>query len=201
MLSPSRSSLTGTLSGSRWRGTQKCCCYRALARLRKSNTGSLPRLWCNRAGSLQGQVCKSSGLIVLLPQSLSGSLHHPEGSTVVSTYAQRAHQPVFEPSSCWHQLLADRPRGIECCRCGTQDKAASMQVMTSWVERAVSPGCSANLQTCSREVISCSSGACSTMVMLPTMHSMHPTIPNMFRRSLSTMCASTALQHHRSSSE
>ena len=76
-----------------------------------------------------------------------------------------------------------------------------MPVMAGWVEEGVLPGCSASLQTCSREVISCSSGACSTMVMLPTMHSMQPTIPNMFRRSLSTMCASTALQRHRSSSK
>ena len=58
------------------------------------------------------------------------------------------------------------------------------------------PGCSASLQTCSREVMGCSSGACSTMVMLPTMQSMQPTIPNTFRRSFRTMCASTALQAH-----
>lgn len=55
------------------------------------------------------------------------------------------------------------------------------------------PGCNASLQTCSRDVIGCSSGACRTMVMLPTMHSMQPTMPNMFRRSFRTMCASTAL--------
>ena len=42
----------------------------------------------------------------------------------------------------------------------------------------------------------CSSGACSTMVMLPTMQSMQPTIPNTFRRSFRTICASTALRAH-----
>ena len=59
------------------------------------------------------------------------------------------------------------------------------------------PGCSASLQTCNSEVIGCSSGACSTIEMLPTMHRMQPTMPNMFRRSLSTKWASTALHRQR----
>ena len=40
----------------------------------------------------------------------------------------------------------------------------------------------------------CSSGACSTMVTLPTMHSTQPSTQNTFSRSFSSQCASTALR-------
>ena len=57
------------------------------------------------------------------------------------------------------------------------------------------PGCRANKQNCKRLVISLSSGACSTMVTEPLMHSTHPRMPNRLSRSFSMACASTALQH------
>lgn len=57
-----------------------------------------------------------------------------------------------------------------------------------------SPGCKAIFHTCNNEVISLSSGACSTIVRLPTMHSTQPRMPKMLSLSFSMMCASTALQ-------
>lgn len=40
-----------------------------------------------------------------------------------------------------------------------------------------------------------SSGACSTIVVEPEMHRMHPSTPARPNRSFSIKCASTALQH------
>ena len=70
----------------------------------------------------------------------------------------------------------------------------TIQCQVVSADRALdSPGCSAIFQTCKRDVISRSSGAWSTIVMLPTMQSTQPRIPKILSLSFSMMCASTAL--------
>ena len=71
----------------------------------------------------------------------------------------------------------------------------NLQVQTRRRERVISqiPGCVARCHISFIESIFLSFGACKTIPIEPTTHSMQPTTPNMCKFSFRTKCASTAL--------